>query len=467
MSRARTHLLANLAILCLAGSPLVAQVRPTQAHFQTPAEAGLKFINNPGGGQIFYGVLANESTMNGAMIVMLRSVHGYFGVRPEIGQFFQAKGSDSIATFFTLNAKTQNGGAKAISGLVIVSMPPGSKPSGGALFDDAAHFSKTQPVMMKTLNQAWHIAAASDAKPAAAPAANGSAQPLHTATGGDRSASIGLPAGWQITDVIGGSLRASGPNGEIVFLGQLYQQIYDPRNPQTQRMLNSPVLARSPHMVYPYGGDPFQAYAAVTNQLRQNNHLPPADFKLIHSQPQTPGQFEAQAILAIMELDLHDGKGPRTGSVRIGISKLNGLPTWSMSISGSHAPKTVADQDAAATIRAMVATYTQDGAVIARETQATINNIHAIGQRAAQQAADADSRRVANSNAYDQHMDNIDRSSKAFQNYQFDSSQLQVTDGSSAARGTVSNSTAAALVQADPTHFQIIQSQNFIKGVDY
>jgi hypothetical protein len=440
--------------------------QPIPTHYPTPAEAGLKSINNPGGGQIIYGVLPNESTMNGAMIAMLRSVHGYFGVRPEVGQFFQARGSDSIATFITINANVQGGGVKAISGLVIVSMPQGSKPLGGAMFDDAAHFGKTQPVMMKTLNEAWRTAGAGTAGPAAPPSASGAAQPLRITTGGDRSAAIGLPEGWQLTDVAGGMLRAMGPNGEVVFLGMVYQNIYDPRNPQTQRELNSPVLARVQHTIYPYGGDPFQAYVAVTNQLRQINHLAPGDFKLISSQPQQANQFEAVAVLAIMELDLHDGKGLRSGSVRIGISKPRGLPTWSMSINGSQMPKAVAAQDAA-TIKAMVASYSQDAGVIGRETQAAIDNIHAIGARAKQQAADADSRRVASSQAFNQHMDNIDRQSKAFQNYQFDSSQLQVTNGNEAARGTVSNGTAAALVQADPEHFQIVQTQNFIKGVDY
>jgi hypothetical protein len=440
--------------------PLLAQTRPAnqaaQGHYQTPAEAGLKFINNPGGGQIFYGVLANESTMNGAMIAMLRSVHGYFGVRPEIGQFFQAKGSDSIATFFTLSAKVQGGGMKAISGLVIVSMPQGSKPLGGAMFDDVAHFSRTQPVMMKTLNEAWRADAAKSAPAVGGgPVHSGEPQTLRQATAGDGSASIGLAPGWKLTGVAGGYLSAEGPNGEMIDIDGMFQQIHDPRAQNQRQYGNGPML------VAPMGGDLFSAYASLVNQGRQNKGKSPATFHLISSKNIPP-----QAVEAIFELDLHDGKGMRKGSVRLDPIYTRGLPTWALSVTASNAPESVFEASNPI-IMAMVHSYSQDRAVIGREQKAVIDNIHAIGERSKQQAADADARRVASSQAFNQHMDNIDRQSKAFQNYQFDSSQLQVTNGSQAARGTVSNGTAAALVQADPNHFQIVPTQDFIKGVDY
>jgi hypothetical protein len=470
MIRTRTVSQYSIPFLLLCVSPLVipamAQARPAnqaaQSHFQTPAEAGLQFINNPGGGQIFYGVLPNDSTMSGAMITMLRSVHGYFGVRPDIGQFFQARDSDSIATFFTLNAKVQGGGVHPISGLVIVSMQQGSKPLGGAMFDDQAHFSRTQPVMMKTLNEAWRTAAVNNAPAQGnAPAIPQSGpQTLRQATGGDRSASIGLAPGWQITGVAGGYLSAVGPNGEMIDIDGMFQQIHDPRSMQNQGMPYG-AGGRGPILVAPMGGDLFSAYASLVNQGRQSKGKPPANFHLISSRNIPP-----QAVEAVFEVDLHDGKGMRKGSVRLDPIYTRGLPTWALSVTASNAPESVFEASNP-TIMAMVQSYSQDRNVIGREQQQVIDNIHAIGERSKQQAADADARRVASSQAFNQHMDNVDRSSKAFQNYQFDSSQLQVTDGSQAARGTVSNGTAAALVQADPNHFQIVPTQNFIKGVDY
>ena len=67
--------------------------------------------------------------------------------------------------------------------------------------------------------------------------------------------------------------------------------------------------------------------------------------------------------------------------------------------------------------------------------------------------------------AFNGHMDDIDRSSKAFQNYQLDRSVVR--DNDYAERGTVSNSYADSLVRANPDRFQIIQNQDLIKGIDY
>jgi hypothetical protein len=459
MTHTRAGLLANLSlgILCMAA-------------FLTPARAddGLKTIDNPGGGQVLYGALPDESSLQGAMGTMLRNIHGHFGDRPQVGKFFQTRGSDSIAAFFTLTAKKQGG--KPIAGLVIVSLPQGSKPAAAVLYDDAARFTKTEPVMMQKLNEAWHAAAIRPA--ASAPTGSASTiaprqmapEPLHMATAGDRSASIGLPAGWQLTSVSGGQLTAEGPNGERVFLGIICQQIHDPRSMQNQQMPNSGGMGRSPPLVCAYGGDLFSAFVSVNNQVRRNNQLPPGTYKLISSQNLPASQFEQQVIQAILEVDLHDGKGPRSGSVRIGAMATRGVPTWAMTVSGSNLPKTVADAEAP-TMMAILHSYSQDGRVIAGETKAVIDNIHAVAAAAAKQAAASQAAGDARNAAFNAHMDDIDRYSKSFQNYQLDRSQIQDNDLN--ARGTASNGLAEALVKADPNRFQYVQTKDFLKGVDY
>src|SRR5664279_2653200 len=65
----------------------------------------LKIINIPGGGQVVYGLLTAQNSMADAMVFMLKQVHGHFGDRPQIGKFFQARGSNSTAVFFNLTAK--------------------------------------------------------------------------------------------------------------------------------------------------------------------------------------------------------------------------------------------------------------------------------------------------------------------------------------------------------------------------
>jgi hypothetical protein len=284
------------------------------------------------------------------------------------------------------------------------------------------------------------------------------------ATGGDRSASIGLPAGWQITSVSGGQLTAEGPNGERVFLGIIYQQIHDPRSMQNQRLPNSGSMGRNAPLVCAYGGDLFSAFVNVNNQVRQNNQLPAGTYKLISSQKLPASQFEQQVVQAILEVDLHDGKGLRSGSVRIGAMAPRGAPTWAMTVSGSNVPKTVGDAEAS-TVMAIVHSYSQDARVIAGETKAVIDNIHAIGAAAAKQAAASQAAGDARNAAFHAHMDDIDRYSKSFQNYQLDRSQIQ--DNTLNTRGTASNGLADALVKADPDRFHYVQTQDFLKGVDY
>ena len=122
--------------------------------FLTPARGqdGLKTINNPGGGQIVYGPLTGQPSLQGAMVTMLRNVHNHFGDRPEIGRFYQARGTNSAATLFTLMAKSPAG--KRIRGMVIVSSAKPNQPVDAAvIYDDADRFGTTWSAMMQTLNQ--------------------------------------------------------------------------------------------------------------------------------------------------------------------------------------------------------------------------------------------------------------------------------------------------------------------------
>ncbi len=418
----------------------------------------LKTINHPGGGQIVYGPLTDVTSMQNGMVYVLRMVHSHFGERPQIGRFFQARDSHSMATFFSVNAKRPDGSSHPVSGLVIVAMPEGSTPAAAVLFDESARFAKSGPGMMKTLNRAWRADSPPAAAEPAAPAPSREAQALHMATGGDRSAAIGLPAGWRLTAVTGGALSAEGPNGELIFLGLIYQQIHD------GAVRGFGGMGGGAPIICPRGGDLFNAFVSVNNQVRRNRHMTQASYRLISEQNLGRTQYEAQVTQAIMEVDLHDGRGVRKGSARIGAMFTPGLPTWAMTVSGSNAPRSVADAESA-TMTAILHSYSQDSRVIAQETNAVIDRIHA-NARAAQIRANAQSAaNDAHNRAFDKHMDDIDRYSKSFQNYQFDRAQVQDNDRN--VRATVGNGTADALTNIDSRRFQIVPTQDFIKGVDY
>jgi hypothetical protein len=426
------------------------------------SNANLKIINNPGGGQIVYGPLADQSTMQGAMGEMLRTIRDHFGERPHIGNFFQAKGSNSVATFFSTNAKKEGGGTVPIYGMVIVSMTQGSKPIGAVLYDDSAHFAKSQPIMMKTLNDAW--GAASVRSPSAGGSANHQSTgtiTLRQATGGDRSASIGLPPGWQITNVAGGYLSAIGPDGEMMDIASMFQQIHDP-GAGHQGFPNGGFRQNGPTLVAPMRGDLFNSYAALVNQVRQSRGRPAASFRLVSSQKVGP-----QAVQAVFEVDLHDGKGMRRGNVRLDPVYTRGVPTWGLMFTATNAPLSVYPTQSQV-MNAMYKTYSQNRAIINGEQQTVLNGIAAAGERSRIQAAAADQRRENSSAAFNAHMDDISANSKAMQNYTLDRSTVSYRgDDGNQYHGTFANPTADALVSQDPTRFTIIQSQQFIKGVDY
>jgi hypothetical protein len=439
---------STFRFLCLAALAL------TWATLPTRAEDGLKTIDNAGGGQVVYGTIDSQHTPQSAMAFMLRQIHGHFGDRPQVSNVFQVRNSPSYAAFFTLIAKNQ--GNRAIAGEVIVSMPAGGQPIAAVLTDDAQHFTRSQPLLLRKLNAAWH--ASNIAGTATAPdQPAGHSQALHRTTAGDRSVYIDLPDGWKLLSVAGGSVTAEGPRGEKLGLNLMVQGIRDPR----VRDQFAGIRGRSgtAPIVYPFGGDLFAAYTNIVNQVRRNQHLPEATFQLTKSIPQPGGAIEAH-----FDVDLHDGFGPRVATARINELGGRGAATYAMGISGSSLPKTVAAAETA-TLMAIIRSASQDQNVVRGEQGAVMANIRAAGERSKAQAAAADQRREASAAAFDAHMDNIDRQSKAMQNYTLDRSQIQDNDLNG--RATVSNGLADALVKADPTRYQVVPPSAFLKGADY
>jgi hypothetical protein len=310
--------------------------------------------------------------------------------------------------------------------------------------------------MLSALNKAWHTA---NPMPAAgsgsAPASSGGVQPLHRVTAGDRSVYISIPDGWKVDSVAGGSVTAEGPRGERLGLNLMYQGIQDPR---VRNPYGNP---NGPRIVYPMGGDLFTAYSNIVNQIRASQGLPAATFHLnTASPPLGPGG----AIQVQFDVDLHDGFGERAATARIQEVGGRGAPTWALAISNSSLPKTIAAAEND-TLLAVIRSASQDSSVVKAEQGAVMNGIAAAGARSKAEAAAADQQRIASAQAFDAHMDNIDRQSKAMQNYTLDRTQIQDNDLNG--RATVSNGLADALIKTDPTRFRVVQPSEFLKGVDY
>jgi len=432
-------ILCALALLTI-GSGALAQQQSSQGGFST--------VDNPGGGQFIYGPLTGRGTLSQAVVYMLRQVHGHFGNRPEVGKFFQSRDGSQVATFFAVNDQKHDN--KPTQGLLIVALAADGSGSTAVLYDDRTRFGKTEPVMMKSLSAVWHpggSAAQSSASTSSSAAAHatGGVPPLTQITGGDHSAAIRAPAGWKVTAVSSGALTAEGPKGERVFLALVYQGVRA-------------------------GPDLFASFVTASNQARIKNGLKPADYSQV---TQTSIGGQGRAIQALFTVDLHDGAGPRKGSVRVDYW----APT-AFSVSGSNLPIGIAESENA-TMLAVIRSFTQNEQMMAQMRRGEIDRVQADIARGNAQNAAINARREASNAAYDQHvnnlnaqfsandahMDNIDRASKMQQDYMLDRSV--VTDNENGDRGTVSNNYADSLVRANPDRYQIVPNQNLIKGADY
>ena len=397
-------------------------------HSQIPNAPSNRFsvVNAPGGGQYIYGPFTGKGSMSEAVIYMLRSIHGYFGNRPELGKFVQSRDGTQTAAFFTVNAKAA--GDAPMTGLFIVAQAADGSASGAVVFDETRRFVTTEPGMMQSLYSVWHPAGVNTSSAPANPS-QGAASALTQTSGGDNSASIGLPEGWKITGLNGGALSAEGPHAEMVYLGGVLQG-------------------------YAIGPDLFASYTAITNQIRNRNGKPPAIFAVLEK-TDLPGN----AIQVIFKLDLNDGIGIRRGSVRLG--------RWgpqAMSVDGSNIPERLAQQENA-TLLAVIHSYQPNARVMGQLQQGAMNRVQADAARANAQSAAINARREASTAAFNQHMDNLDRSSKITQDYILDRSVVR--DTQSGDRATVNNGYADSLVRANPNRYQVVPSQNLIAGKDY
>jgi hypothetical protein len=450
MSLHRLHCTAAFMALGLAlASPALAQFK---------AAGALQVIDYPGGAQVVYGPINGVSAMPQAMSVMLRAVHDHLGARPEVGRLFQTKGSSSMAAFFNIPAV---GGKSALTGMIIVSIPPGGPASGAVLYDEQKRFPKTSSDMMKKLNAAWKPPLGS-----AAPTRNGPAASLQRTAFPDNSGSVALPQGWRITGGYQGAVHAEGPNGSQIHYGVVYP-VMDPNNPQQRQMIQMQTQGgRSPlpgsYVAYPSGGNPVHAMIAISAQAAQKARQPAPTYQIssVKDEGIAPG---GHCTRAIGQVDRHDGKGVLAANTVICVSQPNnGL--WMMTLyQDAVRPQLLAQEQA--TMEAISKSYRINNQVIAQESQSTINRIHQIGDESRRQAEQShaafDQRNADLASAEDRR----DRRNQDFSNYILDNTVVR--DAQTGEHATTYNSYADALVKSDPNRYQYVPNQSFLKGVDY
>lgn len=452
--------LAVLSLLILAVFPAA----------RAKAQSGLKTINPPQGGMIVYGQVDGQSTEAGAMGAILKHIHESMGDKPQVGKLFDVKGSESVAVFFTV--KRHDGGTSA--GMIIAAKPSTDHVEAALLSDDAPRFGKSIGPMQKLLFAQWHPLQASGSGSGAGSGQAGPAAQLHQIVTQDRSAAISVPDGWQLVPNLssGGTLVASGPNGEsaemgITFLAQ------DTNNPAVQRTMQTLRQGGLRNTAYaqanyiPYGADLEKTFLYLMGKVRQKAGLPPANYNFTAVTP-VQGSQTAHCVRMTGTTDFSDQKGTRETNVVFCAQPPGRFGAWSSMAYMTTAPTAVYARERV-TLGEVMQSFQIDQRIVQNEAAQlaapAIAQIHAIGRAAAQQAADAHRMEdIHNSSVYER-WDSNDKRNQAFSNYLLD--QTVVLDNQNNAHGTLWNQDADLLVKTDPNRFEYVNAPNYWKGIDY
>jgi len=228
-------------------------------------------------------------------------------------------------------------------------------------------------------------------------------------------------------------------------------------------------------IVYPSNVDPVRAFPELFQQFWRVNGGNPV-LRIARTQ-QVPGPSGQRCVHATGHAVL-GGQGvaekdmPEMEALLCSTTP-GPMGNYMVLLSMSLIPPNLAGRERA-TVGAMLASFQPNQNVIDQQTHAmaapAIAQIHAIGQ-AAMQRAQADSVAHDQQNRdWESRQDSQDRRNQAFNNYLLDQTVLQDNnmDGNGTiGHGTVWNSTADALVRADPNRYEIVDTPNFWKGVDY
>lgn len=413
---------------------------------------------------IVYGPVDGQNTEAGAMGSILRSLHRQYGNRPEVGKPFRVRGTNSVAVYFNLVKRTQANAQ--VAGLLIANRVSDSSVEAALVTDDAARFRKTINPMLKTLFGAWHPAAASSAPP---PTQSGPAAPLHRVVTSDGSAGASLPQGWQmLPNSGGGSLFANGPNGETAVLGfaLLAMNTRDPRVQQTMRFAQGAGRNTSyaQALYYPYGGDLAKSFADLLLLWRSKQHLPSGTLEITSQQRlNSPG-----CIYLTGNGNFPDAHGPAAFTTVFCEQPPVFGGSYLTMLNHIGVPSALAAKEQA-TVQAILQSFWFDQAKVnaqaATMAKPVIDAIHEIGRVSAQIAADSNAAFERRNRGLAQNQDTRDRANQDFSNYQLDLTVVQ--DNEQNTHSTEWNTTADALVRANPNRYEYVEKPNFWKGVDY
>lgn len=387
-----------------------------------PGLAQTKVINNPGGGAM---ALTDYPGMSPdqALIASIQSVQQVFKDKPRLGTLLRQTNDGTLAMFFEVHAKNED--QRPRRGLILVA--PGCR--AAILVDYPERFSQSGNQMLKSLY-----------------GGPGAVQPqgnqLIPTTFPDGSASMSLLPGWRVVHSDMGQGILAGPNGEVMTVYLVY-------------WMADPGAGLG---AYPYASrnDLADAWMRGMAARCQRTGSPVPTMQITNQVPH-PNYTDLEGFI-----DLHDGVGTRVLKAHLKILDL-GSGIWTVSATSVGIPQALAAQEMPA-ILTMVPTYRENAAVI--NAQAQQKHQAQLDWFSAQQAGYRAQQATGQAyvDGYWSRQDSQARSAQSFSNYILDNTVI--TDGQGR-HGTFSNAAADALVQAYPGQFQVVNTADYLKSVDY
>ncbi len=459
-----------------------------QASAANPAP--LTTITAAQGGTIEYGLVDGATTLPAAMAKMLYKVHQTCGEKPKVGEVFRVKGTNSSGVFFTVADHAH--GNKLMAGMVIAAQTGPNQFEAGLVSDSADHFSKTANPMLQQLLAVWHPGGNSSSSGASGGSAPASAStsspashtPLHAVTASDNSATISIPDGWKMDSQSGrGTIIVRGPNGEQIGIGMIRNAV-DPNNPFQVDMRRRRMPPPPGSMVYPFRGDIEKDFVNLFQAWRRAGGQGPAPIQVDKLEPVQAAQGN-HCVHATGHMN-PDGKGMQAfNDMMCAIDPIASFGGYSVMLDHTLLPSAVENKEQDL-LKAIVATYKMNSQVVNQQmavqmkqkqqsdqqieagAQKYIGQIHQLGQQATARMNATEAANSAEQAQFDKHEDDISKNGQGFDNYLLDQSVVQKNSaGGGATHATEWNSTANALVKANPGKYEIVSTPNYWKGVDY
>ena len=483
----------------------------------TPPPTPITTLDAAQGGKISYGTVAGATTEAAAMSKILIGMQNTCGEKPQIGKVFQFKGTKTVGVFFTVTDHSK--GNKKVAGLVMSAASGPRQVEAALLSNDASRIGKTVNPMLQQLFSVWHpdsqaAASGSSAGGQSAPAGNGhsaSSARLHTVTAPDNSATIGIPDGWRLDPQSGGgTMSIFGPNGEQVVYSAMKPAV-DPNNPQQVAAVRYGIYNGSGTMLFAYHPDLGKAYPEIIQAWRRANNAAPAKLQVDKIEPI---KGASNCVLVTGHIDA-DGKGMKKLIDDICQSPPAQWGAYTVTRNFNIMPDAQSDREQSM-VMAIFMSAKVNMQVINQQMQQKLgqkqqsdqqwlawgqqqsDRIRAQGQAAQQNFANRQAANDAQHASYwdQQHNNDVQhakwsasqesntaqysnsndgqdaraRNNQGFDNYILDQTVVQdnnMYNNGTIGHGTQWNSTADALVKADPNRFEYVDKPNYWEGTDY